>query len=295
MIVPRLSAEVQAKYRDILIPRSSVNNPIEFAGAGEERSLAVYQQCVELAMQQDKVDSVFVYGYFGGLRTDLEQGTNTYTASARALCSLVKRYAKPLVLQSIYADDPLPAFDLLRAGGIPVFRQPETAARALSSLVEAGRPFGHGGRSVFQEPGHNSAVAVQAPNVLSFPSAAELARGYGMPISPLTEVADAEAAVQEAGRTGYPVVLKLLLPGVAHKTEVGAVAANLTNEAQLRGAVERMLADTRMPGPSSERRLGIGPMVRSGVEAGWGRSATRPLGRLSWLALAGFSLSSLEM
>lgn len=269
LVVPRFSADVQAKFKNILIPRSSVNNPIEFAGAFEEGSFAVYRESVELAMQQDNIDAVMVYGYFGGYRPDLEKGENSYTAAARALCSLVTRYGKPLVLQSIHADDPFPSLELLKSGGIPVFRQPETAARAVAALVEAGRTLSRAGRSVFQEPvsANEAALAAKGPKALPFSDAAALARAHGIAVSPLAEVADVETAVQEAGRAGYPVVLKLVRPVVPHKTEVGGVAANITNEAQLCGAVERMLADPRIPAPPTERRLGIGPMVRSGVEA----------------------------
>lgn len=63
--------------------------------------------------------------------------------------------------------------------------------------------------------------------------------------------ADADAAVAAAGRIGYPVVLKILSRDIAHKTEVGGVVLNLTDEVALRSACVRMADDVRGHAPQA--------------------------------------------
>lgn len=67
--------------------------------------------------------------------------------------------------------------------------------------------------------------------------------GLTVPASTLADSAD--AAVAAAAQLGYPVVLKALV-NIAHKTEAGAVAVNLRDDAEVRDAAARMAA---LPGP----------------------------------------------
>ena len=64
--------------------------------------------------------------------------------------------------------------------------------------------------------------------------------GYGIPVTreEQTETADQTAAA--AKKLGYPVVLKVVSDAIAHKTELGLVAVNLKNEAELREAFARL-------------------------------------------------------
>jgi succinyl-CoA synthetase beta subunit len=54
------------------------------------------------------------------------------------------------------------------------------------------------------------------------------------------EAASAEEAVTAAERMGFPVVLKAILPGVLHKSDVGAVELGLANGEAVAGAARRI-------------------------------------------------------
>jgi len=81
----------------------------------------------------------------------------------------------------------------------------------------------------------------------------------------LTEVADVAGAVcAAADEVGYPVVVKALAAGVAHKSEAGAVALDLADAAAVRAAVTRMagqadrfLVEPMVRGPLAELLVGI--------------------------------------
>ena len=66
---------------------------------------------------------------------------------------------------------------------------------------------------------------------------------------PAGEVVAGAQVVQAASRIGYPVVLKMMGPKLAHKSEAGAVAVELANAADLTAALQKMRADVRAHDP----------------------------------------------
>ena len=56
---------------------------------------------------------------------------------------------------------------------------------------------------------------------------------YGIPVVESELAGTAEEAVAAAGRIGFPVVLKVVSPGIVHKTEAGGVLVNLKSEAEV--------------------------------------------------------------
>ena len=77
-----------------------------------------------------------------------------------------------------------------------------------------------------------------------------------MPV-PVGQVLGRAQVLPYAAALGYPVVLKALAPGLAHKTEAGAVRLNLQNDAELDAALDAMA-------PLSEQFL-VEQMVRGAL------------------------------
>ena len=72
--------------------------------------------------------------------------------------------------------------------------------------------------------------------------------GLEVPDGRLTDGAGAGAAADELG---YPVALKMIGAGLAHKTEAGAVALGLADRAAVDAAVARMRKDVETPDASA--------------------------------------------
>jgi hypothetical protein len=70
--------------------------------------------------------------------------------------------------------------------------------------------------------------------------------------------------VTAARAAGYPVVLKLDVAGVAHKTDIGAVRVGLADDAAVRAAA-RQLLDLVLPAGAARRGLLVSRQM-SGVE-----------------------------
>ena len=80
--------------------------------------------------------------------------------------------------------------------------------------------------------GHNALNEYDAKRFLS---------GSGIPVCRESTANDADSAVEEASKIGFPVVLKASGKDLFHKTEIQGIALNLKNEAEVRQEAERLL------------------------------------------------------
>jgi acetate---CoA ligase (ADP-forming) len=95
----------------------------------------------------------------------------------------------------------------------------------------------------------------------------ELARAWGIPVATAFEAATTDEAAAAAQRVGYPVVLKIDSPDIAHKSDAGLVHVDLATEQQVRQAFQA-IADSgrRQLPPGAELRVLVQEMVRGGLE-----------------------------
>jgi len=119
------------------------------------------------------------------------------------------------------------------------------------------------------------------------------AAGLRVPDGALARTADEAVAV--ARKTGFPVVLKAQAAALTHKTEAGGVALNLADEAALRAAWDRMMANVKRAAPDValdgmlvERMCprGVELMVGAKRDPGWGTVLLVGLGGI-WVEALG--------
>jgi len=79
--------------------------------------------------------------------------------------------------------------------------------------------------------------------------AKQMLAAHGVPVPPARLAAASELA-GAAAAIGYPVVLKAARPAIAHKTEAGAVALNLRDEAHVRQAADAIAQSVRRYDPA---------------------------------------------
>lgn len=105
----------------------------------------------------------------------------------------------------------------------------------------------------------SSGSETPSTRTLSEAESKSLLRNHGIPFVDEREVGDADGAVGAAGQLGYPVVVKLNGPTIAHKTERGLVRLRLGDEAAVRAAAVELLAAA---GPEDgEVTLLVAPML----------------------------------
>jgi acetyltransferase len=128
----------------------------------------------------------------------------------------------------------------LNEAGIPAYRFPESAARALAAMrqhrVWAERPllepeeFEVDRRAVEEIL---DGVLASGRNQLNEVEALQVAQAYGIPTIPYRVALSEEAAVEAAQEVGFPVVLKVLSPDVVHKTDAGGVQVDLRSASEV--------------------------------------------------------------
>ena len=219
--LPVLSDGLQAKLAAMLPTMSSVRNPIDLAGAGEADFLS-YSRVARGLLEADELDGVLMTGYFGGYSQYSEEFAETETEVGHLIARAAAETGKPLVAQSMYADDrPNVA---LRDGGVPVYWTIEAAAASLAALEQL--------------------PAVTGPPALPEEVTGPLDRGYfgsrallaeaGVPFVAARGAHGREHVLAAAAEVGYPVVLKAL--GLLHKSDAGGVSVGLADADALAAA-----------------------------------------------------------
>ena len=134
-----------------------------------------------------------------------------------------------------------------------------------------------------------AAAAIPAgPTTLMEASAKAAFGAAGVPVVAEIAASDAPAAIQAARGLGFPVVLKLDSPDVAHKTEVGGVELNLQDDAAVSAGFERIMAGVARHAPSARvEGVLVQRMEPRGVELILGARRDPQFGTLILVGLGG--------
>jgi acyl-CoA synthetase (NDP forming) len=178
-------------------------------------------------------------------------------------------------------------------GAVPVYGDPEDAARALGHAATYGAWRARRQEPVPQLTGLRTAGAkdvirrflddVPDGGWLPARGAAELLACYGVPLAETRRASNAGAAARAAAELGCPVVLKADVPGLVHKSEAGAVKTGLRSPAEVRRAFGDLAATfgARLAG------VLVQPMVTGGTEVIAGVTEDPVFGPLVLFGLGG--------
>jgi acetate---CoA ligase (ADP-forming) len=103
--------------------------------------------------------------------------------------------------------------------------------------------------------------AAPSGTVLDEHAAKSVLAAYGLPTLPERLVSSVEAAKAALLELGSPVVIKALVPGIAHKTEHGLVRLNVRSEAEAEQVARELLDLGRSLAGAGQPRLLVQPMI----------------------------------
>jgi acyl-CoA synthetase (NDP forming) len=231
--LPALADETRAALASVVPGEASLANPIDLLGSA---TAGTYEAVIGPVLADPGVDALIVL-----FVPPVVAGAEEVAVAIRNAVARAPR-EKPVIAVVVSAEG-TPA--VLRDVGSPVvpLPYPESAARALALALERtvwlARPAGG-------EPDVGGIDRVAARRVASAedgwltPAGTRaLLEAYGIPLVPERVAASADEAVAAARDLGFPTVVKTAAAGV-HKTEIGGVALDLRDEAQVRAAVERI-------------------------------------------------------
>ena len=179
---------------------------------------------------------------------------------------------------------------LYRTNGVPVFHDTAACFDSLDCVrILKFSPGKELPTSVAADPEQTRLLGeAAAGGFLSELESARLLRSAGLPMVDSVRVNSFGEARAAAGRFGFPVVLKALAPGIAHKNHYGLVAVGIQDEEQLTARyahLERRIAE--LGHDTATVPILLQPMLSSNAELILGVSREASLGHFVVVGLGG--------
>jgi acyl-CoA synthetase (NDP forming) len=171
----------------------------------------------------------------------------------------------------------------LNAMGFPTVEGIDAACATLAALVR------FGARDGASKDVPAIAREALAPEAFATEASAKAALAQaGLPVLKEVIVTSRDQALAAARETGFPLVLKIVSPDIAHKTEVGGVVVGVRSEGQLVDEYESLLA--RVAGKAPQARITgvlVAQMAQGGTELILGTKKDPVFGSMVMVGLGG--------
>lgn len=266
LAIPEFSGQTQAALRSVLPEQMNVANPVDTALFTDEQG---YAHCAEAVLRDEHI---------GVLLLVLTRLAHDYSALLPWLEKLSRQAAelgKRLAVSYLSSSDQMEPADRrqLMAAGALVLPTPERVVMALGHALQGGAVAAPPADEGAADPSRN---------------AADFLERAGVPLVPEGVFTGVDAAMAFAEAQGYPVVLKVVSPDIAHKSEAGGVALDLRDAAALRAAWARMVDSVACRAPGARiTGYSVQPMLSGGFELIVGCSIDPELGRVLMIGAGG--------
>lgn len=224
-----------------LPPTASLKNPVDVIGDAKHDR---YRAALDAVSADEGVDQIMVI-VTPQTMTDVTEIADVIR-DAKSFCG------KPMVGCLMGLVDVSAGVSLLRQHGVPAYAFPEDGMHAMAAKCRFAewtrQPLSDYPRFEVDAPAvgrvFDEELAAGRNQLVEF-KALEVFRHYGFPIVPSTLARTADEAAAAARQIGFPVVMKISGPKILHKTDVGGVRLNLTDEVGVRTAFDQMIATVR--------------------------------------------------
>jgi len=273
LALPKLAAHTQERILSV-VPFASPSNPVDMTAQVSSRP-EVLAQMLDAVARDASCDALIL------------QSANAFhlprlrDVFLSALEQLRKDHPSRLILLCARAPHEVRA--TLNGMGFPVVEGIDAACATLAALLR----FGARGAAetataaIERTPLAAEAFATEA-------SAKAVLSQAGLPVPQEVIAANRDEALAAARALGFPLVLKIVSPDIAHKTEVGGVFVGVQSEAQLLEEYANLLARVAQKAP--EARIAgvlVAQMVQGGVELILGTKKDPVFGPMVMVGLGG--------
>ncbi|HUX68691.1 MAG TPA: acetate--CoA ligase family protein [Terriglobales bacterium] len=247
LTVPALSPATQAALAASLLPGAGLGNPVDMVASAPA---AHFCRAIEVVGGSGEVDAVIAI-FVPPLVTQPEE-------AAAAICQGVRSLQRRIPALTVFMSARgVPEALRSQELALPSYAFPESAAHALARVAHYAAwhrtPEETPHRPPEWQPAQARALLAQAPTDehgwLGPAATRTLLDCYHLPIARQAVAGSLEEAVALADSVAPVVALKALLPGVQHKSDLGAVRLNLRGAAAVRQAGREMEAALRPSHP----------------------------------------------
>ena len=259
-----LSPETSQALDGVLPAHWSHGNPVDIIGdASPER----FAQTAAILLRAREVQALLVMM--------APQALTDTAAVARTLAEMVGDTTMPVIACWMGGADVETGREILNRAGLATFDTPERAIRAFMNLHRHAR-----GIEMLQQipPRLSNRIKVDRKKagrliesglaaghgLLSEIASKALLSAYGIPTNPTAGAANADEAVAVADDLGYPVAMKILSPGIPHKSDAGGVLLEIDAPGAVRTGFQTIQNNARQYAPHAAiEGVSIQPMIDS--------------------------------
>jgi acetyltransferase len=289
--IPPLTGPTLAYLRRVLPRTASLNNPVDLVAEAQAEQ---YEAALRAVLKDRNIHSAIVI---------LTSTTFTRVDEiSAAVAKVAKKMAKPVVCCLLGVFDVSKGIQILETSGIPNFRFPESAARVLSEMAKftlwLDRPQTRAKAFRVDKDRVSrifAAVRAEGRRFLLEPEAYDVLRAYRFPVIKARLVRSEDEAVEAGRRVGFPVVLKIASPDIAHKFDFGGVRLDLKDGSEARLAYREILEKVGRHRPAARiTGITVEEMARPGQEVILGMSRDDQFGPILMFGLGGIYVEALE-
>jgi acetyltransferase len=269
----QLSPATLAALDSVLPAHWSHGNPVDIIGDADG---ARYGRSLKILAADPNVDAVLVINCPTAVASS-EDAAEAAIAARDSLAGAAKD--KPVVACWMGSAVGSVARAQLSHAGIPAFETPEQAVKALAFLrdfnLHAAAPGDTDAAMAGPDTRRTAFVLLQdalrdGRGWLDEADAKAVIEAYGIPVARTIKAATPEAVAEAARALAGPVAVKILSPGIQHKSDVGGVALALDTPQAARDAAVAMIERVKAARPDARLNgFTVSPMVvpRNGRDA----------------------------
>ena len=258
-----LSEKTRRLLDEVLPPYWSRSNPVDIC---EDATAERFRKVFDICFKEKEADGFLV------IYTPI--GAAGPSEAAEILVEASRGVDRPLLTSWLGEEDVGEARNILRRSGIPTFSTPEEAistfmymyqyARNLELLYETPREL-----SVSMPIDKQRLLKImerafsEGRDLLTEIESKEFLKAYGIQTVETRLARSPEEAVSIASCIGYPIVMKIVSPNVAHKSDIGGVVLDVNSEDEVKRNFKKLMEHFR--GADASIRIdgvSIQPMVK---------------------------------
>ena len=255
---------------------ANIHNPVDIIGdASQDR----YENALRSVIKDEGVD--------GALVILTPQSMTNALATAQAIVRVARGSRKPILCCFMGIIDVSAGVKYLQEYGYPVYKFPESAAKAFGVLYRYAKWLHreHLPQFVLSHDKDRAARVISeylaaGKTLLGELDCIELLKCYGFPVLPSQLARSAEDAAEIAERITFPVVMKIVSPHILHKTDAGGVIIGIKNTDDAKKAYSEIIERAKIYKPDAViDGIMVQKMATHGEEViiGMSRSSFGPL------------------
>ncbi len=276
------STDTKMKLHEFMPSESTIRNPLDVIGdAGHNR----YKKALEAVLKDKNVDGVMV------LLTP--QANTEIEKTAKTIVKAEKQTEKPVFACFLGEQDIKKGVEILEENNIPEFQDPVDAVKSFKAMNNY-RKFLETDRNYSDVECDQKEAENALKEYNGYMDGHKLLKAYNFNL-PMSKNAETPHSAEEAAvDIGYPVVMKINSPDIAHKTDIDGIKTGVESRQKVNDVFKRIVDNVHHEKPGSQIN---GVMVQEqleGLEIALGMKRDPQFGPMIMVGLGGIYIEALH-